>query len=449
MKERISKSRGLLILFAVIFVMSTLWAFLIPWTWSTIDDPGFVLSLKAATADSNVLFAIWDHIISAAQNEPAWGVFRPAYWVYLATFYLLPVDVAHGLRMAMLLVAIAGPLVYIHRRGASKSVIAFSAVLLGIAAAPLTLGLIFLSLQELSGTALVGLGLMAKRSWVRTLWWVIAAWFKSPFAWLLIGYAVVLWRRGEKKLATLNASLGLLTLALAFLFSRYGSYTAPRSRTGLWQIWDAVYNNTFKILESPMALLLIAVLWWLLWTEGRIKFRSAAIVFGLGWVGYTLQMTQWEVTFYYFGPILFLLGVFFVMTLDNSTEVNKLRIFIGLFLAVLILIVQTGGSLRFGLMVNRSLITAEECLQKVGSGSYALTGEMSSVVTIEGELRIMQNLELRDPMWNGEVKFEDGSGLATNSSDYALVFGGLPVPEGFAPHVLCGSSEASIHERVR
>jgi len=325
-KTRIKESKGLIVLFILITVISAIWAFAIPWTWSTIDDPGYVLSLKAASSDSNTVFAIWEQILNAARNGPAWGVFRPAFWVYQSTVYLLPVAVVHGLRMAMLLVAIAGPLIYINRRGASKSVVAFSAVLLGIAAAPLTLGLIFLSLQEVSGAALVGLGLMAKRSWVRTLWWVIAAWFKSPFAWLLVGYAVVLWRRGEKKLAALNASLGLLTMALAFLFSRYGSYTAQRSRTGLWQIWDAVYNNTFKILESPMALLLIAVLWWLLWTEGRIKFRSAAIVFGLGWVGYTLQMTQWEVTGHYFGPILFLLGVFFVMTLDNSTEVNKLRI---------------------------------------------------------------------------------------------------------------------------
>lgn len=432
---------------AIIVVISVLWAVVIPWTWSTIDDPMFVIGIQDSLLTSNYLTVVWNQFAGAVIGEPAWGVFRPSYWVYQSVVYVFPIDVIHGMRMAMFLVAIAGSLVFIRRRGASGKQVIFAAALLGIAAAPLSMGLIFLSLQELSGAAFVGLGLMVSSPRKRTVMWVIAAWFKSPFAWLLLGYSIILWRTGRKKLALVNAGFGAVTLLVAVYFSRIGSYTAPRSRDSLWAIMDAFYTNMFKVFETPTALLLAVLVWWLLWTNSRIRFRPMAIVFGIGWLGYTTQMTQWEVTSYYFGPILLLLGAVLVLSLSSGKNISNPRFIAGISLALVILVIQTGGAIRNGLSTNGALISATECLQEIGSKSYALAGEMHAVVTIEGADRIVQLVQLKDRSWDGQILFEDGSGVPLESSEYAIVFGKQESPPGYSSTSVCGTDPVSIFPR--
>ncbi len=110
-----------------------------------------------------------------------WALFRPAYWVYPSVFYLLPLPLAHVLRLLMVVVAVAGPVVYFHRRGGSRPRLAFILVLVVASCSTLLLGLYFVSLQEVSGAAFIGLGLLIKREGWRIVAWTVAAWFKSPF----------------------------------------------------------------------------------------------------------------------------------------------------------------------------------------------------------------------------------------------------------------------------
>jgi len=344
----------------------------------------------------------------------------------------------------MFLVAIIGPLVFLHRKGRDTKQLVFAAVTLGIAAAPLSRGLFFLSLQELSGAAFIGLGLMARGPIFRTVLWTIAAWFKSPFSWLLIGYAVILWRKGERKLAVVNAAIGISTLGIAVFIAREGNYTSPRVRDGIWQILDAAYNNGLRVFETPTALLLLTVIWWVLWTKGSLRWRPMGIVLGFGWVGYTAQMTQWEVTSYYFGPILFLLGVFLVFTLRNKVQVVGPQLWLAFTLPLLVLIVQLGGAIQDGLKTNGTLISIENCILQLGPRDYELAGEMLNVVTPEGAIRIQENMMLRENSWTGRVTFPASQDSADQNPEYLILVGDSPAPAGFSSVPSCSSSTVKV-----
>ena len=146
----------LLILAAVLLVVGWL---LLPWEWSLIDDGqalGHVRTIGVRQTAELYRF-----------TDSSWGLFRPMFWLYMGTFYLLPVKIAFTVRMLMLAVAVAVPAWLVWHRTGSRWLVAWAALLL--AGNPSLLrNLAYPSLQEGPGVALVALGLLPyRRPWPR------------------------------------------------------------------------------------------------------------------------------------------------------------------------------------------------------------------------------------------------------------------------------------------
>lgn len=422
---------------ALMAVMLLGWS-LLPWEWSTIDDPGFVLGMQALREQhgAGAPFAMfWNQL----QGDLAWGLFRPSYWAYPALVYVLPIGLAHVLRLAMVIVAIGGPLIALHRRGVRGTPLVFSAALLIAAGHALYTGLVFVSFQELSGVAFVGLGLALPSARWRTANWLVAAWFKSPFAWLLLGDAVLLWRSGRRRHAMVSLGLGVLTLGAAFWFSRGGAYTAAASLDygALWR----VQQNLPKLLEPQSATILVALVWWLLWTGSRLKLRSAAIVIGIGWAGYVVLMLPWGVTSYYLGPMDYLLGVFFVFALGHPRRgVPRWHLVAGLsvpiILAGLLLVTNAGEALRW----NATLKAITTCITTQPAPRVLVSPDIG----IEAPDRMEQNAMIASPGWSGTVELAEGSGQdSVGQADFYVAFDDDPGVPDIAP--VCVAPAARIY----
>jgi len=398
---------GLALLAAMAFVV---WA-LVDWSWSTIDDANFALSWrKAALRGQSLAFSL-QHVQGMASSDVQWGLFRPAYWVYPSLVYWLPSDVAHSLRLLLLLTAISGPLIALHRRGLSMRGLAMAGLLITSAGSLLANGLFFLSLQELSGAAFVGLGLTMRSHWWRIVLWVVAAWFKSPFSWLLIGEAVVQWRRGKRLQASVSAGFGLGTLVVGALFASSGNYTA-RYDLDPWRI----LTNAANLVEVWTALVLVMLLWWLIVTQTSLRFTDLSLVLAIGFAGYTAQMLPWAVSGYYMGPIMYLLGLFLASMLTNSSEFTFWRNALAFSLPVVIALYVLYLPISQGLKMNEILGNITTCLTTEGSGDFAISGHFDYVTTEEGVLRMAQNAQLEDSDWNGSVNIADPSALPGDES---------------------------------
>jgi hypothetical protein len=128
----------------------------------------------------------------------------------------------------MLLVVVAGAMVVAGRRFTGRDRLAMG-LWAGAAVAvdsSLYAGLYYPSLQELSGLCLVALGLLARRRPVlRLLAFLAAAWFKAPFAWLLVAYGLLLLRhRQTRRLGAAYTALGAGTLVILAWVARTGVY---------------------------------------------------------------------------------------------------------------------------------------------------------------------------------------------------------------------------------
>src|SRR5690348_13682189 len=93
----------------------------LPWEWSFIDDGALLTALHAQQQAHGALLGIPADIYQMYRVDLTWGLFRPSYWVYAGTFYLLPVGLAHAVRLAMVVAALGGPLALIGRRYAGQT----------------------------------------------------------------------------------------------------------------------------------------------------------------------------------------------------------------------------------------------------------------------------------------------------------------------------------------
>ena len=412
----------------------TLWGS-IAWTWSPVDDAGHVLALRTLIDENGLLLGMVNYVLELIRVDLSWGLFRPAYWVYPSLFYLADPTTAHVVRLVMLIVAIAGPLVHFRRQGLRGPALAFAAMLLTGAAAPLAMGLFLVSLQELSGLAFIGLGLLFPNRWVRLTLWTVAAWFKAPFAWILVGLAWSKWHQGERKYALVSAIIGFGTLALAAVFALNGSYS---SSYGLdpYMMWHNVKN----LLEPVNVVVVIVFLWWLFVTKGRVQRNSDTTIFGVAWLGYTLQLLPWSVTAYYMGPITFLLGLTLVSTLVPSYDaaVTPLEALVGYSLPVVLMTVVVADALTLGLRINDAMRTFEDCLLDRSGTTSILQGDLVYVTTSpEAPLRLIQNLQLRNELWMGNVSL---AGQEERVPDYILGIGNLDVTQSSEAQVVCQST---------
>jgi hypothetical protein len=419
------------------------------WTWSTIDDPGFVIDLHARMAREGWLAGTASFVGKNVNGDLTWGLFRPAYWVY-PLVYALPSALIHLMRLGMLAAAIGGPLVYLRRRGSTWVVTTMAAALLLLASTQLTPGLFFSSLQELSGAAFVGLGLLLRRDRWRTLSWLVAAWFKSPFAWLLIGQAIVLWRSGRRRDALVSAGLGAGTLMISYLFARQGSYTTRYFRANWYAVLDTSYRNSKNLVGITTCLVLVALLWWLVTTATPMLWSPMAAIVAVGWLGYTAQMLLWEVSGYYFGPILYLFGVAVALLLSEPAGLPPWRLAAVLVPPLLLSLVAFGGAIQQVLENNEIVRDIQACLTSKPGSTVVMTGDSPNIVTPEGSLRIVQNVQLEHADWTGRLSTSADAASDPNSPPADVFLGVLGAkPAGEATPLPCSTSRVAAYSLTR
>ncbi|MEP7055991.1 MAG: hypothetical protein ABI912_12170 [Actinomycetota bacterium] len=204
---------------AALALLVAVWTFAITWEWSFIDDAGLKTAVNQYTHSKGAIGGLWDLFTDLQRSDRSWGLFRPAYQFWNTLFYLTNPALAHGIRLIMVLLVLLVPAYTI---GRDRITIVLAVALLA-ANVTLYLGLSYLSLQELTGLAFVALGLVTgdRR---RSVLWLIAAWFKTPFVWLFLAWSVYLLIKG-KKWAWINLAVGVATVWLAAEASRRGSYT--------------------------------------------------------------------------------------------------------------------------------------------------------------------------------------------------------------------------------
>ena len=393
-----------LTLLVVALIAISAWWVRVPWTWSPVDDAGHVRAVSELVRAQGFLSGFVSYTGQQFQIDLDWGLFRPSYWAYPSFIYSLSAEFAHVIRLFMAFVAIGGPLVYFRRTGIRGSQFMFASALLLAAGSSLYIGLFLISLQELSGAAFVGLGLALRNRWLRFIAWTIAAWFKAPFAWLLIGQAIVDWRRGRRALAITNGAIGAGTLGIAALLAQNGSYTKSYGFDP-FMIW----HNLQVLLEPMNSLLLVALVWWLLITRTRLNFGLSSLGFLVGWLGYTAQLLPWFVSAYYMGPISYLFGIFLISTLPtHALHLKKSRSAIALSAPITIAAILVSSPLILGFQIQNAMKTFQDCLIDRPGTTSILQGNLVYLTSSpEGPIRLQQNLRLLDPNWTGEVTLRD------------------------------------------
>lgn len=291
------------ILGITLVILIALWV-TIDWEWSAMDDPGLYLAAQSARDSHGILGGIIVTFGEAYTVDTSWALFRPGYWLYQAIVYQFPIPWPQLMRLLMVFVVVAGPVIYFARQGWQSTKLLFAFCLVIASSAPLMIGLEFVSLQELTGAAFISLGLLVKSSPARLLMWVISALFKSPFAWIMFGESIVLWRKGDKKWATVYFITPAVILFTAWLWSREGTYTGNYELNP-----NVVWENIPKLFQAPIYFLFIITLWWVTASRARLQVSNSTIIFGIALAGYAAQMLPWSVTAYYVGPISFFLGL--------------------------------------------------------------------------------------------------------------------------------------------
>lgn len=427
---------------------ATLGAFLllvwlrIDWDWSTIDDPGHVLLLQQAVATHGPIHGPASLAVQMFEGDRSWGLFRPSYWAYPSLFYWMPVELAHVIRLAMIVLVIAGPIAYFRRQGAVRSRLWMTALLSAAAASSLYIGLFFLSLQELSATAFVALGLLVKRDGPRTAMWTIAAWFKAPFSWLLIAHSVVLWRDGKRRLAVINAVLGFGTLALAVLMARNGSYTAGYGLDPF-----RFLGNLPRLIEPMNALLLVALVWWLAVTQSRLVLRRETLLFGIAFAGYTGQLLFWAVTGYYMGPISYFFGLVLVSMLADPPGMSWRRSGIALLVPAMVGAWLVWSPLMQGFEANTVVSDLRKCLTPLNHPVVGLTGSIPYLSGSEAAIRITQNIQLRNPEWVGYLESTNAGTTAEAgiALTHFVIVGEGSLPPGVQGMPVCKAGPATVY----
>lgn len=212
---------------AVATMLVVVWTVALNWEWSFIDDAG----LKSAVNDYTDRLGpggLWTLFTTLQENDRSWGLFRPAYHAFTTLFYLTNPAIAHGIRLAMLLAVLLIPAVRIGRDTVT-TLLAFAVLAANVT---LYMGLSYLSLQELSGLTFVAIGLLSEAPRRRSVLWLVAALFKTPFIWLFLAWSVYLLFQ-RKRWAWLNIVIGVTTVWLAASASRNGTYTQGISSANL------------------------------------------------------------------------------------------------------------------------------------------------------------------------------------------------------------------------
>jgi hypothetical protein len=391
-----------------------------PWLigaeWSLIDDPGHAAALQALSEQHGRLLASAQYAWQQASGDPAWGLFRPTYYVYASTVYHLPPAAVMSLRWLMIFVAAVGPAVFIWRTTRRLSVAAVT-VLLIATSATLFLGAIYLSLQELTGIALVAAGLWVTRGWLRLLLWSLASMVKAPFSWVLLAWGVSELSFSKRRvIGIIAAVVGGGVLATNVILSRRGSYTQGYS-------FDFPYllNSLVSLIGYPMALLLIAYIWWVATTRTTIRWNPYAAVFLFGGAAYAATLLPWRAYDYYTSPVFYLMAVGLALLLGPPTVSSRGRIMLGLAGPALLAAFVSGQAVWEVSKTHQTLTGVRDCLESLGPEARTyIAGPV--LTTSESAGRYEQILELRNPDSDFTVAWvgEDWQGVADEPPFYFL-----------------------------
>lgn len=394
------------------------WTLIPDWEWSFLDDAGQKTYALGYRTHRGLLGGVWAN--AKAQYDAdihQWGLFRPLWYPYASTFYLLSPAIAHALRFAMVLVVVVLPPLWLSRprEGRSRNVsLAVVGICLLGANTTLYQGLSFLSLQELSGLALVSLGLCTDRRVPRSLLWLGAAWFKSPFVWLLLLWSLWLLlskRRVHGALVLLGATA---TLILAGISARHGAYTASFGYHGVHQL--VTTGRTAQSLFYWPGTIGVLGLLVLRPRPSSIRWREPLpCVLTLGGVLYLANLlpSNADIGAYYGSPIIWMVSTAALALLATSSPIAVgSRPLAWVSLAVAAVTVATAGYVvgkvnRLQLERNAAVVGLRDfVLQQPNQGqTYAINGP-------EAAERLGQVIRLHDPQWTGRIEF-----LPANSTE--------------------------------
>lgn len=409
-----------------------LWAAL-PSEWSLVDDPLQKQSLVASMHSHGALGGILDRLRDGYRDDLAWGLFRPVYWLYCATFYLLNPPLAHAVRALFFLIAVVAPAVVAHRRTTDAAAFHRAGVVVLVAAvtaanSAMYEGLSFLSLQELTGLALVGLGLMLEdRPIGRSITWIAAAWLKAPFVWLAIAWGGVLLLRRRWAVGATTLAVGFATVVAAAWFAHHGSYTTNRFTLSAAQA-EATLKSVRHYVLAPGAVLLAALVA-LRATPRRWAWRDGtSVALVLGGLGYLATMLPWGYAgSYYPAPFIWMLttGVLLAVVAagperaellwprDRGRQALRLVQAGAIAAAVAATLVVSSHMVRQEYQRNAAVVHVRDW-----EASLPAQGVVIGVNGIEAADRFTQIQQLRDARWGDRNLYVDPNGAAAAGVNY-------------------------------
>jgi hypothetical protein len=415
------------------------------WSWGPVDDPGQVMAMQGLIAQHGYVGGISSRVAELANGDFVGGVFRPLAWIYPALIYSLPSGLAHLIRIAMLVVIVVAPVIYVRRKGQQPSSVLLLVFIVSFdGAATLIQGVTLLSIQEVGGAFFVAIGLLSSNKYARLIFWVLAAFFKGPFAWILIGYAIFHWKRGDKKLAASSAFLGIAVLLTNVLWSLGGTYSG-RYITDPFdpQLWA----NASKILEPVNAVLLVMILWWAISTKSQLTRGEDFIIFAVAFFGFFFQMIPWGFTAYYMGPISYFLAIMLAVTITANPETPKRLTAIGLVVPLFLMIWVVGSNVSLVLRTNEIMRESTVCLGQIADAKVSIFGNALYVTSSpEGPIRMEQNTEIVFPGWRGTLSSEANSvdDIINSGATHILVIDGAIPDINFDPAPVCTSGPISL-----
>ena len=259
------------------------------------------------------------NLYQTAKFDIGQGAFRPTWWLYASTFYLLAPGAAYAVRLFMVLASVfALPYVIVRRQKLSSAYFSFLALLL-LSNFSIYCGLGLASLQETTGIVLSGLGLSvffwAPGSTAALLLGSAfifgAAAVKPPFIWLAFSVVGFLFLRGKKSLALAQLLLSVVLFLVIFRWSQYGHYTS-RIYNLDGHIWMLTCKNFFRMFKYPAFLLLMDYLL-VKAPEGAADQKRFSIHFALLCLGggllYLLNLVPWGSDSYHFAPPIYLISI--------------------------------------------------------------------------------------------------------------------------------------------
>lgn len=426
---------------AVILGLIVLWL-LIDWEWSTVDDPGQVILLAREIQAAGWFGGMTNRASQLMHGDIGGGIFRPAAWVYPVFVYQLPVEWAHVVRLVMVLIAIAGPVAFFRRLGASPQFTIFALILMIGASSTLYQGLFLISIQELGGAAFIGLGLLLPWRSTRIAAWLLAALFKPPFAWFLVAYAIYLWTQRRRAEAALSGALGIAVLAISTAIATSSGVTDSYP---LDPLNPALWNQVAKLIEPMNALLLVSVVWWVVVSGARLRASRQTLLFGFAWVAYTAQMLPWGISAYYMGPISYTFGLVLLSLISLNITASRSRLIIGYTLPVIVSAWLVRLPLTWGFTMNSVVKETIECLAPYPGSQTLMVGNLLYVTSSpEGPIQIEGRLQREFPGWDGVIRHNTNFDAPT-SPDFLLAIRGADPAEITSDQIVCSGSAITLY----